>query len=322
MDHQINATNTWAVALPARDLAAVEPVPGRDQLDEVTGREGNRHRLDGRRHVELGDREHARQHASSSRTPRKTCSSATRATSTSATRRHWRRARTSRPTRTASARARTARMDPAYQLDETFAWFVPGKGGDHDLKFGANVVYTPLHIYDASTLNGAVRFLGRTTGLQRGQPAHLSGSADDSRARAVGLQGHRHLHGRVRPGQVEAQQPSDRRASACVGIAEIAADRGKGQPEVRERGRLSARHEQHRAAHRRHVGAGRREHVGRPRRLGHLLPEDAVHVLDRRRLVRRVLRLVHRELPGQQHRSGPVAGTTGRPTRSWSTARS
>ena len=50
------------------------------------------------------------------------------------------------------------RMDPAYQLDETFAWFLPGKKGDHDLKFGTSVVYTPLHIYDASTLNGTFGF--------------------------------------------------------------------------------------------------------------------------------------------------------------------
>ena len=50
------------------------------------------------------------------------------------------------------------RMDPAYQFDETFAWFKPGKGGDHDLKFGTNIVYTPLHIYDASTLNGQFTF--------------------------------------------------------------------------------------------------------------------------------------------------------------------
>jgi hypothetical protein len=50
------------------------------------------------------------------------------------------------------------RMDPAYQLDETFAWFLPGKMGDHDLKFGTNFVYTPLHIYDASTLNGQFTF--------------------------------------------------------------------------------------------------------------------------------------------------------------------
>ncbi|HUQ90020.1 MAG TPA: carboxypeptidase regulatory-like domain-containing protein [Vicinamibacterales bacterium] len=50
------------------------------------------------------------------------------------------------------------RMDPAYQFDESFAWFVPGKRGDHDLKFGASVVHTPLHIYDASTLNGQFTF--------------------------------------------------------------------------------------------------------------------------------------------------------------------
>ena len=41
-------------------------------------------------------------------------------------------------TRTASATRANQRMDPAYQLDETFAWFVPGKKGDHDLKFGTN----------------------------------------------------------------------------------------------------------------------------------------------------------------------------------------
>jgi len=50
------------------------------------------------------------------------------------------------------------RMDPAYQFDESFAWFLPGKRGDHDLKFGASIVYTPLHIYDASTLNGTFTF--------------------------------------------------------------------------------------------------------------------------------------------------------------------
>lgn len=50
------------------------------------------------------------------------------------------------------------RMDPTYQLDETFAWFLPGKKGDHDLKFGTNLVYSPLHIYDASTLNGQFTF--------------------------------------------------------------------------------------------------------------------------------------------------------------------
>jgi len=50
------------------------------------------------------------------------------------------------------------RMDPAYQLDETYAWFLPGKKGDHDLKFGTNFVYTPLHIFDVSNLNGSFFF--------------------------------------------------------------------------------------------------------------------------------------------------------------------
>jgi hypothetical protein len=50
------------------------------------------------------------------------------------------------------------RMDAAYQLDETFAWFLPNKRGDHDLKFGTNVVYTPLHIFDVTDLNGVFFF--------------------------------------------------------------------------------------------------------------------------------------------------------------------
>jgi hypothetical protein len=50
------------------------------------------------------------------------------------------------------------RMDPAVQLDETFSWFTPGWIGDHDLKFGANWYYLPLHTFDASTLNGSFSF--------------------------------------------------------------------------------------------------------------------------------------------------------------------
>ncbi len=50
------------------------------------------------------------------------------------------------------------RQDPAYQLDETFAWFVPGKKGDHDLKFGAGYIYTPLHIFNPGNLNGTFTF--------------------------------------------------------------------------------------------------------------------------------------------------------------------
>lgn len=57
----------------------------------------------------------------------------------------------------ASTRA-NRRQDPAYQVDETFAWFLPGKRGDHDLKFGANYAYLPLHIFNASNQNGTFTF--------------------------------------------------------------------------------------------------------------------------------------------------------------------
>ena len=57
----------------------------------------------------------------------------------------------------ASTRA-NRRMDPAYQIDDTFAWFVPGKKGDHDFKFGASYYYLPLHIFDATTMNGSFGF--------------------------------------------------------------------------------------------------------------------------------------------------------------------
>jgi len=62
------------------------------------------------------------------------------------------------------------RMDPAYQLDESFAWFLPGKKGDHDLKFGTGIVYTPLHIYDASTLNGTFSFSSSDADFDRNNP--------------------------------------------------------------------------------------------------------------------------------------------------------
>jgi hypothetical protein len=62
------------------------------------------------------------------------------------------------------------RMDPAYQLDESFAWFVPGKKGDHDLKFGTSIVHTPLHIFDASTLNGSFSFSSSDADFDRNNP--------------------------------------------------------------------------------------------------------------------------------------------------------
>ena len=52
-----------------------------------------------------------------------------------------------------SARA-NRRLDVAYGADDVFAWFVPGKGGDHDLKFGISYLYSSLRNQDFGNLNG------------------------------------------------------------------------------------------------------------------------------------------------------------------------
>ena len=46
------------------------------------------------------------------------------------------------------------RLDVAYGADDVFAWYVPGRGGDHDLKFGLNYLYSSLRIQDFSNMNG------------------------------------------------------------------------------------------------------------------------------------------------------------------------
>jgi hypothetical protein len=50
------------------------------------------------------------------------------------------------------------RLDVAYAADETFAWFIPGKGGDHDLKFGAQYIWASLLFQQQQNMNGTFVF--------------------------------------------------------------------------------------------------------------------------------------------------------------------
>jgi hypothetical protein len=52
-----------------------------------------------------------------------------------------------------SARA-NRRLDAAYGADNVFAWFLPNRGGDHDMKFGANYLYSGLRVQDFGNMNG------------------------------------------------------------------------------------------------------------------------------------------------------------------------
>ena len=48
--------------------------------------------------------------------------------------------------------------DSNYQIEDHFSWFVPGKKGDHDLKFGARYNYTELERVSQINQNGTFRF--------------------------------------------------------------------------------------------------------------------------------------------------------------------
>jgi hypothetical protein len=51
-----------------------------------------------------------------------------------------------------------ARIDDAIQLDETFAWFLPNKHGDHDVKMGVQYEYTGANNLNDGNANGTFSF--------------------------------------------------------------------------------------------------------------------------------------------------------------------
>lgn len=51
-----------------------------------------------------------------------------------------------------------ARVNNAYQIEDTFSWFVPGKRGDHDLKFGVQFQYVTADFDGQDTMNGLFTF--------------------------------------------------------------------------------------------------------------------------------------------------------------------
>lgn len=56
-----------------------------------------------------------------------------------------------------SARA-SRRKDRTYGFDDTFAWFIPNRAGDHDVKFGLQYIYAPLLFQDQGNMNGTFVF--------------------------------------------------------------------------------------------------------------------------------------------------------------------
>lgn len=51
-----------------------------------------------------------------------------------------------------------ARVNDGYQIEDTFSWFIPGRRGDHDLKFGAQYQYSQSQNSTQDNLNGTFSF--------------------------------------------------------------------------------------------------------------------------------------------------------------------
>jgi hypothetical protein len=51
-----------------------------------------------------------------------------------------------------------ARVNDAIQVENTLSWFIPGKGGDHDLKFGVQYQYSQSRNDTQDNLNGTFNF--------------------------------------------------------------------------------------------------------------------------------------------------------------------
>jgi hypothetical protein len=51
-----------------------------------------------------------------------------------------------------------SRVNNAFQLEDTFSWFVPGKRGNHEIKFGAQYEYVGVKGTDQGNLNGTFIF--------------------------------------------------------------------------------------------------------------------------------------------------------------------
>ena len=63
-----------------------------------------------------------------------------------------------------------ARINDAYQIDNTFSWFVPGKKGDHDIKFGAQYQYSKVQNSNDGNLNGTFSFAQNNAPFDQNNP--------------------------------------------------------------------------------------------------------------------------------------------------------
>jgi hypothetical protein len=109
--------------------------------------------------------------------------------------------------------------DSNYQIEDDYSWFIPGKHGDHDMKFGARYNYTELRRVSQGELERNVHDqLGPA--VRPEQPQNLPRTLLDSHGHLQRV----HQQPLVRvlhPGQVARRVPARRSASGFATILEI-----------------------------------------------------------------------------------------------------
>ena len=90
-----------------------------------------------------------------------------------------------------------------YQFENTMSWFIPGKRGDHDLKFGVQAQYSQSQNDTQDNLNGTFTFNNSNATFDASGSAHLSGSLLDPRARRRHQLQQVEVFCGIRAGQVE-----------------------------------------------------------------------------------------------------------------------
>ncbi len=168
----------------------------------------------------------------------------------------------------------TARINSAWSIEDTVSWFVPARGGSHDLKFGLQYQYATVDNTNQGMLNGLFEFRSNTAFDCR-RSRDLPGAPADQGAGSEQPLDERPLCLRLFPGPVAARRPADAEPWPSLRPRIDPAPR-RGQSGVPQSGPLSARHQQRRATAWLHLQPRRGEAGSRARRLRDLLRQDGV----------------------------------------------
>ena len=197
-----------------------------------------------------------------------------------------------------------ARINDGIQLEETLAWFLPGKHGDHDMKFGAQYQYSSACNTNQGNLNGTFSFGRNNAPFNAGDSVDLSGSLHDPRRRAEHvLPRRRTTSRRFAQDKWRLERPHHAEPRRCATTSRSFRSR---RPTTRSSTTYPT--DTNNLAPRLGVTYDARRQERRPRRLRPVLRQDALRG-DRRSLHRHAVHeLVHVDVPDRAADLGPRNG--------------